>query len=273
MRPQIKTHKAKIWQLCFFLALCLHLECGAAPGSCKHSVTEDHLNSLDHLIGNQVLSGCSITYNFTEHQNLSEVCYIKAAFPYILDLLKTHFTYRDDSDNYKYTSSLERLYYNIYSQQCIPSIDEAIEENPVKFARLYTSSPVEALAKAKLVIQMYRNLMTKNEGLVEWNCEDEYAKDFEDSSFGDHNETTDLEDKPTVPSSGMDSEPTKVPSSSTGSSPTQSAFQLSPKSNPSLPSDRYTKLTHAWKSSDTKDPGTPSHFLSKLIQSDYVNNN
>lgn len=57
----------------------------------------------------------------------SVVCYVKAAFPHILELLNTQFSYAKDSDNYRYTNSLKNLIYNIYSQRCIPPINEEIE--------------------------------------------------------------------------------------------------------------------------------------------------
>lgn len=57
----------------------------------------------------------------------SVVCYIKAAFPHILDLLNTQFRYDKNSDNYRYTNSLKNVIYNLYSQGCVPSINEEIE--------------------------------------------------------------------------------------------------------------------------------------------------
>lgn len=182
MNAHTTAHKAKIRHLCSCLVLCLHLASGAVPGPCVHSVTEAHLLILRKLIINQVQNGCSITYSFTKRQNLSEVCYIKAAFPHILDLLNTHFTYETGSDNYRYTSSVKDLIYNIYSEKCIPPIDEEIEENPVKFARLYISLPREGLQKTEEVFQMYKRLMSKNDKPVNWNCEDEYANNFPEST-------------------------------------------------------------------------------------------
>ncbi|MCJ8744347.1 hypothetical protein PDJAM_G00117570 [Pangasius djambal] len=190
MNTHTTAHKAKIRHLCSCLVLCLHLVSGAVPGPCEHSVTEEHLLTLRKLIINQVQNGCSITYRFTERQNLSEVCYIKAAFPHILDLLNTHFTYEKGSDNYRYTSSLKDLIYNIYSQKCIPPINEEIEENPVKFARLYMSLPREGLQKTEEVFQMYKRLMSKSDEHVNWNCEDEYADNVPEFTTALYPQTT-----------------------------------------------------------------------------------
>lgn len=67
----------------------------------------------------------------------SVVCYVKAAFPHILELLNTQFRYAKDSDNYRYTNSLKNLIYNIYSQRCIPPINEEIEVSPSIYRQWY----------------------------------------------------------------------------------------------------------------------------------------
>uniref|UniRef100_A0A3B1J390 Colony stimulating factor 1a (macrophage) n=1 Tax=Astyanax mexicanus TaxID=7994 RepID=A0A3B1J390_ASTMX len=175
-------HTHTIRHLCCFLVLCLHLACGAVPGPCKHSVTKEHLLYLRRLIGNQLQNGCSISYNFTERQSLSEVCYIKAALPHLLELLNAHFRYGRDSDNYNYAKSLKTLIYNIYSQKCVLPINEEIEDSPVKFAKLHMTSPRVGLEKAEEVLQMYKNLVTTTDQPIKWNCEDEYAEDHPDST-------------------------------------------------------------------------------------------
>ncbi|XP_076860046.1 macrophage colony-stimulating factor 1a [Brachyhypopomus gauderio] len=182
MNTHTTSRKAKIRHLCFLLVLLLPWFCGAVLGPCKHSVTEDHLLTLRRLIANQLQNGCSITYSFIERQNLSEVCYIKAAFPHILDLLTTNLQYAKESDNYRYTSSLKNLIYNIYSHKCIHPLNEEIENNPVKFTRVYSTLPRVGLEKAEEVIKMYKNLVTKNDSPVEWNCGDEYAEDYPEST-------------------------------------------------------------------------------------------
>ncbi|KAI2659220.1 Macrophage colony-stimulating factor 1 [Labeo rohita] len=182
MNTHITAHKAKVRHLCFFLILCFHLVYAGVPGPCKHSVTQDHLLNLRRLIKNQLQNGCSITYTFTERQNLSAVCYVKAAFPHILELLNTQFRYAKDSDNYRYTNSLKNLIYNIYSQRCIPPINDEIEDSPVKFVRTHVTLPRAALEKAGEVIRMYMGLMTQSNKPVDWNCEEEYTEDYPEST-------------------------------------------------------------------------------------------
>ncbi|XP_052329724.1 macrophage colony-stimulating factor 1a isoform X2 [Oncorhynchus keta] len=182
MNTHKPAHKAKARHLCFVVLLCFPLAWAGVPGPCRHSVTKGHLLNLNRLIDNQLENGCSITYVFTELQSLSEVCYVKAALPQILELLNTNFNYVMKSDNGRYVKSLKKVIYNFYSHNCIPEINEEIEDNPVKFVRLHSTSPREALRKARGVIEMYRTLMTKSNGPVDWNCEEEYAEDYSESA-------------------------------------------------------------------------------------------
>lgn len=52
----------------------------------------------------------------------------------------------------------------------------------MKFVRAHSTSPREALRKARGVIEMYMTLMTKSNGPVDWNCEEEYAEDYPEST-------------------------------------------------------------------------------------------
>ncbi|XP_064162315.1 macrophage colony-stimulating factor 1a isoform X2 [Anguilla rostrata] len=165
---------------CFFIIMCFHLVLGQVPGPCRHSVTKEHLLNLDRLIDNQLQNGCSMTYKFMERHGLSKVCYVKAAFPQILELLDSHFRYTKDSDNYGYVDKLKNLVWNIYSEQCIPQINEEIEVSAL--FTVDSSSLREALGKIKEVIQLYMELMTKNDKPVDWNCEEEYAEDYPEST-------------------------------------------------------------------------------------------
>ncbi|XP_072522486.1 macrophage colony-stimulating factor 1a [Salminus brasiliensis] len=256
MNTNTPAHKAKIRHLCCFLVLCLHLAYGAVPGPCKHSVTKDHLLYLRRLIGNQLQNGCSITYNFTERRSLSEVCYIKAALPHVLDLLNTHFRYGRDSDNYNYTSLLKNSIYNIYSQKCILPINEEIEDNPVKFAKLYITSPRVGLEKAEEVIQMYKGLVTTNDKPIEWNCEDEYADDLPDSTTTLLTQTSGTQECqcPCTKISSTFLKASMLTRSSTTSSPTTSS-----PSRPSLaPVLRHKKDGYRYRGTPNSEKTQPS---------------
>uniref|UniRef100_A0A3Q2Z7S0 Macrophage colony-stimulating factor 1-like n=1 Tax=Hippocampus comes TaxID=109280 RepID=A0A3Q2Z7S0_HIPCM len=180
----VDTHKplhyGKVaWHLCFFPILCFHLIMGGVPGPCRHSVTQEHLRILNRLIDNQLDHGCFIIYQFTERLNLSKVCYVKAALPQVLELLRTQFRYGRNSDNRRYVNTLEKAIYHLYSQGCISEINEELEESPSRLTKEAESSPKEALKKARQVIQMYMRLMTFSTHPVDWNCQSEY-------SVGDH---------------------------------------------------------------------------------------
>uniref|UniRef100_A0A8C1BHL8 Colony stimulating factor 1a (macrophage) n=1 Tax=Cyprinus carpio carpio TaxID=630221 RepID=A0A8C1BHL8_CYPCA len=191
-----QTHKVR--HLGILLILCFYLVYAGVPGPCKHSVTEDHLLNLRRLMKNQLQNGCSITYTFTERQNLSVVCYVKAAFPHILELLNTQFRYAKDSDNYRYTNSLKNMIYNIYSQRCITPINEENEDSPMKFLRTHMTLPRGALEKAEEVIRMYMGLMTQSDKPVDWNCEEEYTEDFPESTTEPLSQTAGASDCPCI---------------------------------------------------------------------------
>ncbi|KAL0978106.1 hypothetical protein UPYG_G00165970 [Umbra pygmaea] len=178
MNTHKPAHKAKARHLCFVLLLYVPLVWGGVPGPCRYSVTKSHLVSLNRLIYNQLENGCPITYVFTQRQSLGEVCYIKAAFPQILELLNTQFKYDRKSDNERYVKALKKVIYDLYSQKCILGINEEIEDNPVKFVRMHNTSPREALMKALGVMEMYMTLINKSNGPIDWNCEEEYAEDY-----------------------------------------------------------------------------------------------
>ncbi|KAJ8259483.1 hypothetical protein GJAV_G00169840 [Gymnothorax javanicus] len=185
MNTYKQTHifcKAKARRQCFFLIMCFHLVLGEVPGPCRHSVTKEHLINIKQLIDNQLENDCLITYIFMEQHGLVCSCYVKAAFPQILELLSTHFQYDHGSDNYRYILALKMLVLNIYSQKCIPEINEETEVNPVRFAKSYSSSAREALGKIREVIQLYMELMTENNKPVDWNCEEEYAEDYPETT-------------------------------------------------------------------------------------------
>ncbi|XP_070758839.1 macrophage colony-stimulating factor 1a [Enoplosus armatus] len=177
--------------LCLLLLLCLRQAFGGVPGPCRHSVTQDHLLSLNRLIDNQLDHGCFIIHPFTERLHLSKVCYIKAAFPQILELLSTHFHFVRNSDNRRYVNTLKKVIYHLYSHGCVPEINEEFEDNPVRFIRMVESSPKQALKKARGVIQMYVSLMTESTGPVDWDCQAEYAaeEDSESTTAADTNTT------------------------------------------------------------------------------------
>uniref|UniRef100_A0A3Q3NFC0 Uncharacterized protein n=1 Tax=Mastacembelus armatus TaxID=205130 RepID=A0A3Q3NFC0_9TELE len=159
--------------LCLLLFLCLRLVLGGVPGPCQHSVTQDNLLSLNRLVSlpkHQTL----FRVQLGRSENL-EVCYIKAVFPQILELLSTHFRYVRNSDNRRYVHTLEKVIFHLYSQGCVAEINEEIEDSPVRFIRIVESSPKEALKKVKGVMQKYIGLMTESTGPVNWNCQADYA--------------------------------------------------------------------------------------------------
>ncbi|XP_030589760.1 macrophage colony-stimulating factor 1b isoform X3 [Archocentrus centrarchus] len=170
--------KAKVKCLCVIMFLSFPLTMAEVPGPCRHSITREHLLTVKQLMDNQLRSGCSINYTFIERRSLSKCCFVKAALPWILELLTTHFKYIRGSVNDGYVQSLRALILNIYSQKCVPQINEEVEDKPESFEMLYSGSPSDALQKVSEVLTVYWELVTTSDTPVDWSCQHEYAETF-----------------------------------------------------------------------------------------------
>lgn len=164
--------------LCVLMFLSFPLTMAEVPGPCRHSITREHLLTVRQLMDNQLRSGCSITYTFIEQRSLSKCCFVKAALPWILELLTTHFKYNRGSVNDGYVQSLRALILNIYSQKCVPQINEEVEDKPESFEMLYRGSPSDALQKISEVLSVYWELVTTKDTPVDWRCQNEYTDSF-----------------------------------------------------------------------------------------------
>ncbi|XP_076022876.1 macrophage colony-stimulating factor 1b [Genypterus blacodes] len=176
--PTLIQRKAKLQVkcLCMLMFLSFPLTMAEVPGPCRHSITREHLLTVRHLMDNQLRSGCSITYTFIQQRSLSKCCFVKAALPWILELLTTHFKYSRGSVNDGYVQSLRALILNIYSQKCVPQINEEVEDKPENFEMLFSGSPLEALQRASEVLSVYWELVTTSDTSVDWRCQHEYTE-------------------------------------------------------------------------------------------------
>ncbi|XP_026868003.1 macrophage colony-stimulating factor 1b isoform X2 [Electrophorus electricus] len=143
-------HKTKVKSLCILILLYIPLSMMEIPGPCRHSITKDHLLQMKSLINIQLRNGCTITYKFIERKHLGS----EAALS---------------------TLTLQNLILNIYSQHCVPALNEELEEDPVAFERQFTDSPMRALQRAKEVLDLYLELITHTHTVVDWACEAEYS--------------------------------------------------------------------------------------------------
>ncbi|GAA6106843.1 macrophage colony-stimulating factor 1b [Tachysurus ichikawai] len=171
-------HQTQVRSVCVLVLLYIPLCMMDIPGPCRHSITKEHLLQINHLINNQMTNGCSISYMFIEKRHLSSVCYVKAALPCVLDLLSTHFRYSQNSEIALSVHSLQNLIHNIYSQHCVPPLNEELEETPVVFLKEFTDTPVQALQRAKEVLDVYLQLITQTATAVDWSCAVEYSYSY-----------------------------------------------------------------------------------------------
>ncbi|XP_067096757.1 macrophage colony-stimulating factor 1b [Osmerus mordax] len=212
--PSLIQCPTKVKCLSVIIFLSFSLAMGEIPGPCRHSITKEHMLTLKRLIDNQLRSGCWITYTFTDQRNLSKCCYVKAALPWILDLLTAHFQYNRGSDNDRYVQLLKSLIHNIYSQKCVPQINEELEDDPVSFEVTFRESPSEALARVQEILSVYWELVTTSNTPVDWNCQREYA---ESSGLATHLYTSPTELSTQLSSTTVRSDKNSKTASQTGS--------------------------------------------------------
>lgn len=85
------------------------------------------MNQTFHLLYRAFMhlpcTSCALHSDFPQ----SKCCFVKAALPWILELLTTHFKYSRGSVNDDYVQSLRALILNIYSQKCVPQLNEEVE--------------------------------------------------------------------------------------------------------------------------------------------------
>ncbi|TSL97326.1 Macrophage colony-stimulating factor 1 [Bagarius yarrelli] len=170
-----KSTGMRSWILmCLNASKCRVLLSPAGTISQMNRYTSAHL--LHHSqINNQLRNSCSISYMFIEKKHLNSVCYVKAALPRVLDLLSAHFRYSRGSENALSVLSLQNLIHNIYSQHCVPPLNEELEESPVVFLKQFTDSPVQALQRAEEVLDLYLQLITQTHTALDWSCSMEYS--------------------------------------------------------------------------------------------------
>ncbi|PWA31834.1 hypothetical protein CCH79_00006671, partial [Gambusia affinis] len=203
----VSQSKAKVKCLCVLMFLSFPLSMAEVPGPCRHSITREHLLIVRQLVGvkttsnrsdqislaeilpllflqmdNQLRSGCSITYTFIEQRTLSKCCFVKAALPWTLELLTTHFKYGRGSINDGFVQSLRALILNMYSQRCVPQINEEVEDKPESFEVVYRGSTLEALQRVSEVLSVYWELVTTSDSPVDWRCQQEYSESFGSST-------------------------------------------------------------------------------------------
>ncbi|XP_034028587.1 macrophage colony-stimulating factor 1b isoform X2 [Thalassophryne amazonica] len=170
--------KLQVKCLCVLILLSFPLTMPEVPGPCRHSITREHLLTVRRLMDNQLRSGCTITYTFIEQRGLSKCCFVKAALPWILELLTTHFKYSRGSVNDGYVQFLRASILNIYSQNCVPQINEEVEDKPEHFEMVFRGSPSEALQKVSKVLSVYWELITASNTSIDWRCQQEYSEAF-----------------------------------------------------------------------------------------------
>ncbi|XP_064354136.1 macrophage colony-stimulating factor 1 isoform X2 [Dromaius novaehollandiae] len=124
---------------------------------CQQIITQDHLAELQELADTQMQHPGRVSFTFIEKMQLDDpVCYVKAAFPLLGELLaKTEF--KENSSNGRRLQMVRRMYGRIDENvdPCIREEDDEERQLSQKCSREFTTSPYEMLA---LVKQFFHDL-------------------------------------------------------------------------------------------------------------------
>ncbi|XP_062450985.1 macrophage colony-stimulating factor 1 isoform X2 [Rhea pennata] len=124
---------------------------------CQQIITQDHLAELQELADTQMQHPGRVSFTFIDKVQLDDpICYVKAAFPLLGEILeKTEF--KENSSNAKKLRTVRRMYRRIDENvdPCIRDEDDEERELSQKCFREFATSPYEMLA---LVKQFFHDL-------------------------------------------------------------------------------------------------------------------
>ncbi|XP_068774554.1 macrophage colony-stimulating factor 1 isoform X2 [Struthio camelus] len=144
---------------------------------CQQIITQKHLAELQELADTQMQHPGRVSFRFIDKVQLDDpVCYVKAAFPLLGEILgKTEF--KENSSNAKKLQTVRRMYSRIDENvdPCIREEDDEERELSQKCFREFTTSPYEMLA---LVKQFFHDidLLLQTKETFEKDCSHVYRK-------------------------------------------------------------------------------------------------
>ncbi|XP_025912480.1 macrophage colony-stimulating factor 1, partial [Apteryx rowi] len=144
---------------------------------CQQIITQDHLAELQELADTQMLHPGRVSFTFINKMQLDDpVCYVKAAFPLLGEILeKTEF--KENSSNAKKLQMVRRMYSRIDENvdPCIKEEDDEERELSQKCFREFATSPYEMLALVKRFFHDL-NLLLQAKETFEKDCSHVYRK-------------------------------------------------------------------------------------------------
>ncbi|XP_025045117.1 macrophage colony-stimulating factor 1 isoform X2 [Pelodiscus sinensis] len=120
-------------------------------GYCENIITQKHLDKLQELIDSQMLMPCRISFEFIDEKQLEDsICFIKAAFPGLADILEK-MQFKENSDNFNKTRDVRAMYKKIDENEepCISEQSEHEHEVSQACFKEFSVPPEEMLQLVK----------------------------------------------------------------------------------------------------------------------------
>ncbi|XP_043389732.1 macrophage colony-stimulating factor 1 isoform X1 [Chelonia mydas] len=137
--------------LTFFLLAACSIHETEQKGYCENIITKKHLDKLQELIDSQMLMSCHVSFEFIDEQQLGDpICFVKAAFPRLEDILDK-MKFKKNSDNFNKTKDVQNMYKKIDENEvpCIDDQDDHERELSQACSKEFSMPPEEMLQLVK----------------------------------------------------------------------------------------------------------------------------
>ncbi|XP_043356305.1 macrophage colony-stimulating factor 1 isoform X3 [Dermochelys coriacea] len=150
--------------LTFFLLAACSIHETEQKGYCENIITKKHLDKLQELIDSQMLMSCHVSFEFIDEQQLGDpICFVKAAFPRLEDILDK-MKFKKNSDNFNKTKDVQNMYKKIDENEvpCIDDQDDHERELSQACSKEFFMPPEKMLQLVKNFFHQVMVLLDKN---------------------------------------------------------------------------------------------------------------
>ncbi|XP_019401815.1 PREDICTED: macrophage colony-stimulating factor 1 [Crocodylus porosus] len=169
-----KTHLIpRAWLALLFVACCWTQK----GDYCNQIITDKHLNELQDLIDTQMMNACKVSFEYIDEQQLNKpICFVKAAFPQLKNILDK-MVYKKNSSNFEKANNVREMYTKIDENEeiCIEEQDEEEKELSQACVKEFSTPPEEMLGLVKKFFSKVKDLLDQKVDFRQ-DCSDTYRK-------------------------------------------------------------------------------------------------
>ncbi|XP_073175841.1 macrophage colony-stimulating factor 1 isoform X2 [Lepidochelys kempii] len=150
--------------LTFFLLAACSIHETEQKGYCENIITKKHLDKLQELIDSQMLMSCHVSFEFIDELQLGDpICFVKAAFPRLEDILDK-MKFKKNSDNFNKTKDVQNMYKKIDENEvpCIDDQDDHERELSQACSKEFSMPPEKMLQLVKNFFHRVMVLLSKD---------------------------------------------------------------------------------------------------------------